>query len=82
MASREGWFRVEVPGCWGSGDEALSLACSRRPQLLGYPGTVRMRGLGGGGGRRMGSGVPGAVGTRGGAGAPPTAYQPLWARGK
>jgi hypothetical protein len=39
------------------------------------PGTFWVRGLGCGG-------EPGAVGTRGGVGAPPTAYQPLWARGR
>jgi hypothetical protein len=72
MASREGRLRDGGAGVLGCGGVALSLACT---SILNCWGILAPSGW-------TGSGVPGAVGTRGGAGAPPTAYQPLWARGK
>ena len=53
---------------WRRGSEALSLACSLLSRLLGWPGAVQVSGWG------VVGVCLGAVSTRGGGGAPPTAY--------
>jgi hypothetical protein len=54
---------------WRCGCEALSLACSVLSRHLGLPGTVQLSGWG-----VVVAACLGAVSTRGGGGAPPTAY--------
>jgi len=53
---------------WRRGCEALSLALSILARRLGWPGTVQVSGWG------VVVACLGAVSTRGGVGAPPTAY--------
>jgi hypothetical protein len=62
---------------WRCGCEALSLAFSILSRHLGWPGAVQVRGWG-----VVVVACLGAGSTRGGVGAPPTAYFPPGARGK